>query len=296
MKKAKREDEGNNSRISDLPKDILHRILYFLSQEDAVRTSVLSKSWRYNWCTRPNIDFSDNNFKGNKNNFLTIVEKTLQLYRDQKLCLEEFHLSISLTYHWDLTYVSFLDKWIPLLATMSVKEFSLSIVSNYGYRITNLPSVVFKAESLNLLRLENCNLGQNIPENIPFLRLQSYLKLFILGDDDVNDAQSWFLRLNKLIQALRRLTLLTLSECYGLEGIKIFIDAPKINYFEYRGHFIPSISFATTASSKWRSLIDLMCVHSDDDSSLWLLKLNDLLESLSQSKISLNVNRVYNIV
>ncbi|XP_012844772.1 PREDICTED: F-box/LRR-repeat protein 13-like [Erythranthe guttata] len=47
MKREKRE-EGSNSidKISELPQDILQRILYWLSQEDAVRTSVLSKSWR----------------------------------------------------------------------------------------------------------------------------------------------------------------------------------------------------------------------------------------------------------
>ncbi|KAL7097084.1 hypothetical protein ACP275_10G120800 [Erythranthe tilingii] len=43
--------------ISDLPQGLLQRIVYFLSQEEVVRTSILSKSWCYVWCTRPNLDF-----------------------------------------------------------------------------------------------------------------------------------------------------------------------------------------------------------------------------------------------
>ncbi|KAL7110850.1 hypothetical protein ACP275_05G051800 [Erythranthe tilingii] len=354
MKKAKREDEGNNSRISDLPKDILHRIRNFLSQEDAVRTSVLSKSWRYVWCTRPNLNFSDNNFKGNKNNFLSVVDKTLQLYCDQKLCLEEFHLSISLTYHWDLTYVSFLDKWIPLLATMGVKEFRLSIVSNYGYRITNLSSVVFKAESLNLLRLENCNLGQNIPENIPFLRLQ------VLRLQSVSIEQEIF---DKIISSCTLLTSMWFHDCKGLKTIKLetklhkhlkhftftnhggygtyskdkccveidiptletiniignkirfhchkfgnlksltlnsveicsnsieqsqlCIDAPNIEYFKYSGSFIPSI-FKTCRES----YLKLFIWDDDDDvndAQSWFLRLNKLIQALRRSEISLSI-------
>ncbi|EYU46858.1 hypothetical protein MIMGU_mgv1a017017mg [Erythranthe guttata] len=85
------------NRISDLPEGLLQRIFYFLSQEDAVRTSVLSKSWRYIWCTRPNFDLSEPNFKGNKHQFISAVENTLQRYTDPNgLSLEEFNLTLSL--------------------------------------------------------------------------------------------------------------------------------------------------------------------------------------------------------
>ncbi|KAL7110834.1 hypothetical protein ACP275_05G050800 [Erythranthe tilingii] len=357
MKKAKQEDEGNNSRISDLPKDILHRILYFLSQEDAVRTSLLSKSWRYVWCTRPNLDFSDNNFKGNKNNFLSVVDKTLQLYRDQNLCLEEFHLSISLTYYWDCTSVPFLDKWIPLLATMGVKEFRLSVVSNHGSRMTrNLPSVVYKAESLNLLRLERCNLVQNIPEKIPFVRLQ------VLRLQTVSIEQEIF---DKIISSCPLLTDMWFQECKGLTTIKLetklhkhlkhftFIsndryieekrcieidiptletikingskirvnirkfgnlksltlkrvefysnnsieqshqllidDAPNMEYFYYSGCFIPSISSAPNCRESYFKLFIWDDDDDVEDSQSWFPRLSKLLQALRHSEISLNI-------
>ncbi|EYU46821.1 hypothetical protein MIMGU_mgv11b019832mg [Erythranthe guttata] len=88
---------GEDNRISDLPEGLLQRIVYFFSHEEAVRTSVLSKSWRYIWCTRPNFDLSETNFKGNKHHFLSVVENTLQRYTDPNgLLLEEFNLTVSL--------------------------------------------------------------------------------------------------------------------------------------------------------------------------------------------------------
>ncbi|KAL7110849.1 hypothetical protein ACP275_05G051700 [Erythranthe tilingii] len=334
MKRPEGEDGFNSmDRISDLPKDILQRILYFLSQEDAVRTSVLSKSWRNIWCTRPNLDFSIYAFKENKQEFLTAVDNTLQLYCDQSLCVEEFRLSILLDHDFYEESISLLEKWIPLLTNMGTKEFRLWIGTQSYPGDMHLPPVVFEAESLKDLRVRGFMLDQKAIRRIQLLKNLRILRLkqVFIKDDDINctvkihppsletvDSGEWnipllkrgaeFCNLTSLSLTgvyssldylssckFPSLTLLTLSECWGLEGVEIFIDAPRINYFEYRGHFIPSISFATTTSGKWRSLIDLVCVHSDDDSSLWLLQLNELLESLSQSKISLNVNHVYNI-
>ncbi|EYU26185.1 hypothetical protein MIMGU_mgv1a026227mg [Erythranthe guttata] len=213
MEKAKR-DSLSIDRISDLPKDILHRILYFLSQEDAVRTSVLSKSWRYIWCTRPNLDFSDIEFNGNKQDFLSTVDKTLQQYYDQGLSLEKFRLYLSLlgkdySYHES---VLLLHKWIPLLKAMGVKEFCLSILFDHNLGITDMPSVVFKAESLELLHLNRCNLGQNIPENIPFVRLRVLRLSNVLVENEVFE---------KIISSCPLLTTMSLDGCKGLKTIKL---------------------------------------------------------------------------
>ncbi|PHT93209.1 hypothetical protein T459_01091 [Capsicum annuum] len=44
--------------ISNLPCNVLDGILGCLPLKDAVRTSILSKDWRYKWVTRAEIDFS----------------------------------------------------------------------------------------------------------------------------------------------------------------------------------------------------------------------------------------------
>ncbi|XP_012839453.1 PREDICTED: F-box/LRR-repeat protein 25-like [Erythranthe guttata] len=208
MEKVKR-DSLSIDRISNLPKDILHRILFLLSQED-----LLSKSWRYIWCTRPNLDFSDIEFNGNKQDFPSTVDKTLQQYYDQGLSLEKFRLYLSLlgkdySYHES---VLLLHKWIPLLKAMGVKEFCLSILFDHTSGITDMPSVVFKAESLELLHLNRCNLGQNIPENIPFVRLR------VLRLSNVSVENEVF---EKIISSCPLLTTMSLDGCKGLKTIKL---------------------------------------------------------------------------
>ncbi|KAL7149582.1 hypothetical protein ABFS83_05G050900 [Erythranthe nasuta] len=235
-------------RISELPEDILHRILYFLSQEDAVRTSVLSKSWRYIWRTRPNLDFSDNTkyYKGGKKKqeFLSVVNTTLQGYCDQRLCVDEFRLRISSGDYSDHEFVSLLDKWIPLLTatTMGVKEFQLSILSKNSVRgIVHLP-VVLKAEPLKLLWLYDCSLGQNIPENIPFVRLQ------VLRLQSVSIEQQIF---DKIISSCPLLTDMWLQKCGGLKTIAL----------EKKLHrYLKHVSFVSHEMTRDESIVEI-----DDD-------------------------------
>ncbi|KAL7149617.1 hypothetical protein ABFS83_05G053300 [Erythranthe nasuta] len=377
-------------RISDLPRDILQRILYFVSQKDAVRTSVLSKSWRYTWCTRPNLDFSEATFKGKKQEFLSFVDNTLQQYRYQRLCLDEFHLRISLDDYLKHESVSLLEKWIPILTTMGVKESRLSICSE---DYNDMPSVVFRADSLQQLHVEGFDMERDA---VPTIILSKHLKKLHLqrvhiegkifrkilsscplietmhveecwglrsikannlrrlkdfsfeGNDeedercsieiypasletikirfvnisfdkgaefrnlidlDLCDVESSLVRLFSCeFPSLRRLTLsycdgvneessldrphlcrfpslefLKIVNSGGFEKIQIVIDAPNILYFEYRGNFIPSISFVTICR-EWKSKIDLY------ECSLSLLKLDELLKSLSQSEISLMID------
>ncbi|KAJ0639580.1 putative F-box domain-containing protein [Helianthus annuus] len=44
-------------RISTLPQPILESILSLLPTEEAARTSILSREWRYKWTTIPNLRF-----------------------------------------------------------------------------------------------------------------------------------------------------------------------------------------------------------------------------------------------
>ncbi|XP_048558313.1 uncharacterized protein LOC125539002 isoform X2 [Triticum urartu] len=46
------------SQLGDLPMDILCHIISLLLLKEAVRTGILSKHWRYVWCSRTNLEFS----------------------------------------------------------------------------------------------------------------------------------------------------------------------------------------------------------------------------------------------
>ena len=88
-------------RISDLPKIILHDILSRLPEEDAARTSVLSKAWKDTWSSFPILVFNEDKFElinhgqygtsrlemenlmRRRNNLLAFVMNTMLRFYDQ---------------------------------------------------------------------------------------------------------------------------------------------------------------------------------------------------------------------
>ncbi|CAA0833316.1 Unknown protein [Striga hermonthica] len=143
--------------ILQLPQPILHHILRYLPEEEAVRTCLLSKSWRYLGSTRPNFDMREIEFKGSKQEFINLLERCLQLYHDHKICPQEFFLSMTKP---DSESVLFLYKWIPVLARdWAVEAFSLSFETRAN-AFFDLPSVLFESESLQSLYLTGCNLSR----------------------------------------------------------------------------------------------------------------------------------------
>ncbi|CAA0833931.1 Unknown protein [Striga hermonthica] len=152
---AKRQKACPNSgdgRISELPQPLLHNILAFLSQEEATRTCVLSKSWRSIGPTRPKIEFNETWNEEKHEKFLSNLDSTLQVYRGRKICLQEFILRVRKI---NAKSVSLLKKWVPIvLLDMGVKRFHLISISSYF----DLPSIVFEAETLEDLHLKNCRI------------------------------------------------------------------------------------------------------------------------------------------
>ncbi|KAL3642224.1 hypothetical protein CASFOL_013039 [Castilleja foliolosa] len=149
MKKQAIDSEGSMDRISQLPQPLLHDILCFLSQKEAVQTSVLSKSWRYLGSTRPRLHFHEQYFYRNKEKLPSVLDKTLQRYHDQKLRINNFSLKM---FRNDSESISVLKKWIPIVIfNMGVKTFKLSFLPNDGY--FGLPYVFFKSETLQSLFL-----------------------------------------------------------------------------------------------------------------------------------------------
>ncbi|KAJ0639572.1 putative F-box domain, leucine-rich repeat domain superfamily, F-box-like domain superfamily [Helianthus annuus] len=65
-------------RISTLPQPILEPILSLLSAEEAARTSILSKEWRYRWTTIPNLEFT----LRKRTSELTSDEESVMKYMD----------------------------------------------------------------------------------------------------------------------------------------------------------------------------------------------------------------------
>ncbi|KAI3699750.1 hypothetical protein L2E82_44250 [Cichorium intybus] len=60
-------------RLSRLPDDVIHKILSFISIQDAIGTSVLSSRWRFIWNSMPNLNFENFNHRPHHAKFISNV-------------------------------------------------------------------------------------------------------------------------------------------------------------------------------------------------------------------------------
>ncbi|KAL7615924.1 hypothetical protein Lser_V15G03048 [Lactuca serriola] len=140
-------------RINNLPEDLVDSILERVPFEDAVRTSIISKTWRYRWTEIRALVFDkkfSKKFAKNEafghNEFIKIINQVLTLHKGPIL---KFHHHIP-----NMSVDSFqeVDQWMLLLSRNGVKELILTS-SNQHYE---LPSYVFYCLELTKLELENC--------------------------------------------------------------------------------------------------------------------------------------------
>ncbi|KAF3612973.1 hypothetical protein T459_29183 [Capsicum annuum] len=116
--------------FTNLPDNVIDLILMFLPCKDAVRTSILSKKWRYNWCrlTKPTLDTSlwetKKDFVDPVAKFTKIIDQILTLH----LVLENLELLNAIEINAPMLrsfnfkgYISSLClKNVPLLAKLSL--------------------------------------------------------------------------------------------------------------------------------------------------------------------------------
>ncbi|KAL3634852.1 hypothetical protein CASFOL_021906 [Castilleja foliolosa] len=196
-------------RLSQLPQPILHSILSLLSQRDAVRTSVLSKSWRYLWHGRFIVEYRDlAHSSARKKEFWTSLGNTLQRYLDQNLSLQKFIVDI---FHYEVDFV-LLQKWIPvLIMNMGLK--SLSLIFSCNNKAYPVPLVVFQSESLVELHLNRCDLNAlKSTDNVMFKNLQTLRLYYVKVTDEFFE---------KIISSCPLIEYLSLLECKGLKSIKL---------------------------------------------------------------------------
>ncbi|GER44218.1 F-box/RNI-like superfamily protein [Striga asiatica] len=214
---AKRKKYCPNSgdgRISELPQPLLHNIVAFLSQEEATKTCVLSKSWRSIGPTRPKIEFNEMCYEENHKKFLSNLDSTLQVYRGREICLQEFILCVSKI---NTKSVSLLEKWFPIvLLDMGVKRFHL--ISTLSYFA--LPSIVFEAETLEELHLKRCRI-ESVEKVLSWrLRNLSFCKV------DIEEEH-----LQKIMSRCPLIEHLAFDTCHGFTTIEV--QNNNLKHFEY---------------------------------------------------------------
>ncbi|KAJ0642646.1 putative F-box domain, FBD domain, leucine-rich repeat domain superfamily [Helianthus annuus] len=141
--------------ISTLPNNIIEKILTLMPIQDALRTSILSKKWRYSWRSMPKLVFTDNMVTMSSNHLCGQLRK-------YKLASAIFHV---LLFHNGPTILKFkfccfglqmdseFDQIISYLAKGNKVKKLCFIIKKNCYK---LPISFFSLQELEVIHLENC--------------------------------------------------------------------------------------------------------------------------------------------
>lgn len=216
-------------KISNLPRHVIDQILSHLPIRDAVRTSVLSRAWRYKWAMIPSLVFNNQCLNVSsqdqtfiKNKLVNIIDHVLLLHKGP---VHRFKLS-----HRDLLGVTDIDRWILCISRTPIKEFILEIWKGQRYKP---PSCLFNCQNLIHLELFNCLLK-------PPLTFKGFKNLRSLDLQHITIIQDVFENLISSCPLLERLTLMNFT---GVTHLKI--DAPNLQFFDIGGIF-DDVSFQNT--------------------------------------------------
>ncbi|GJY42887.1 F-box/FBD/LRR-repeat protein [Tanacetum coccineum] len=159
-------------RIGNIPSSIIENILCLLPIKEAVRTSILSRNWRYNWTKIPKLVFNEYTFKESTCvNEASVLEETFdipnqrnKMTRRCKMFYVIYQVLLShqgpihefgLYLNGDVTYVE-IDQIIShLVRQNTLKKFTLDLSTSWRYK---LPLSIFSLHQLMDLSLVNCNI------------------------------------------------------------------------------------------------------------------------------------------
>lgn len=140
--------------IGNLPEHLTSSVLERLPIRDIVRTSILSKKWRYKWTTISAVVFDEQISKRlarygafGIHGFIRVINHVLFL---QKGPISKFYLYMP---YLHIDSFQEVDHWIFFLSTKHVEDLTLANYSNLRYQ---LPFCVFSCLELRNLELNNC--------------------------------------------------------------------------------------------------------------------------------------------
>ncbi|KAF7850171.1 hypothetical protein BT93_L5792 [Corymbia citriodora subsp. variegata] len=138
-------------KISELPGHIMDNILSRLPIKDAVRTSILSRKWRYKWSSVPELVFDDQcTSLGGVPSLQPNVQKNLVQIIDEVLLLHTGPIQTFMLCHKGFQATSNIDHWILHLSRVSIKVIVLYIYRGWNYKI---PTCLFNCQDLIKLKL-----------------------------------------------------------------------------------------------------------------------------------------------
>ncbi|PWA81049.1 F-box domain, Leucine-rich repeat domain, L domain-like protein [Artemisia annua] len=146
-------------RLSSLPDDLIHKILSFISLQQAIEIRTLSSRWRYIWTSMPYLDLSTESFS-KLDKFSKFVTDVLSR-RNNQVQLS----SVKLSFRGKATQV-FVKKILNYALSHNVEQ--LTVVSLARKDVVEFPINLFSSKSLKHLTLtlsKSCTLAStwNLP-------------------------------------------------------------------------------------------------------------------------------------
>lgn len=207
--------------LTNLPNNIIENILGCLPLRDVVRTSILSREWRYKWASCPDIVFDfwfDQMFLGG-HKLEPLIYQILKLHKGPLL---KFVLQVP-----DLKSNPDIDQWVRLLPNNTLQELTLHVSRGEAHRLS---SHLLSFQHLRNLKLYNCVFD-------PVPGFKGFSKLVNLELQSVLLVPESFGSFIASCPAVERLRLI---HCTSFDRLELI--APKLKFFDFNGVF-KSVSF-----------------------------------------------------
>ncbi|XP_077215647.1 F-box/FBD/LRR-repeat protein At1g13570-like [Tasmannia lanceolata] len=233
--------------ISNLPRDVIDTILVHLPIKDVVRTTILSRKWRYKWVRISQIVFNE---QYNPPNFPLLKKALYHLKRvniiDQVLLHHRAPIHMFECSDYLPACCPDINRWIRFLSRHRIKEFILEIpptdcdttdcdttefCDKHHYR---LPLCLFSCHEMYHLRLKF--IIWDIPRNF-----EGFCHLKVLDLENVfftNQEPEFLISRSSLLESL---TLITSED----HPSYLKINGPNLQYLELEGSF-KVLSFENT--------------------------------------------------
>ncbi|KAI0520164.1 hypothetical protein KFK09_007635 [Dendrobium nobile] len=228
-------------RISTLPSNIIELILMYLPIAEAVRTSILSSRWRYQWCTIPHLRFD-------KQSVSLPVKYKLENVVDQVLLLHSGPIhKFAFDAYSGIKDVAPVDRWLVFLSRNYLKELALKFCASSLYK---LPTALYSCQAIVSLDLHDCEF--KLPRSF-----NGFNCLNILLLENISISESDFASLISKCPLLRKLVFIDFYCCCHLK-----LNAPRLQELVVEG------VFADIYLENTPNLISLSLGLEDDDEEL----------------------------
>ncbi|XP_021902169.1 F-box protein At4g22280-like [Carica papaya] len=237
--------EEREDRLSSLPEDLCKHILCMLPIQDAIRTCILSKKWRYTYQSLQNLVFDSSQFtdaESRPDHFVEFIDQLLLHHDDSDIPVIKFKL-------WsEIARYKLKTKWIDFALKHNVEDlviearvaepkgFSPCIFSSttlkrftfvVGFYILKRPTSVY-LPSLKELRLGGVifidgDLTRELFSSCPMLEY-----VHLLNCD--------MFRLKVLTVSALRLKYFHIDYCRGLQTIEMNLHTPSLISLIWRGN------------------------------------------------------------